>query len=172
MFPEYYESIFSSVDRSAKFFPKFPFINSDIITGSHIKLYIPFHRLMETTITGFCENVDLQKKYFNSSDDEKTQAYKEDEMLNCINKAYLISIDDQSIEVDFVFNKYLLDKFSLNTLYTYIPIDSMENGKHVLRIEKKIADDLERVAIENGEFNITYSMDNDSIINIPFYISK
>ena len=89
-----------------------------------------------------------------------------------MNNAYNIFIDREEIESDFVFYDYAHILLDIKTFFMLIPLDQYLNGRHTLRINKILKDDMIAVNFESGKFEQEFVSGSDSTLNIPFYISR
>ena len=169
-----YEDKFMQRDHYDKnLYPRYPFIQSDVITENYLKLHIPYHSSMNIPIENLCP--EIAGIFLKSDTSGLNTIDKQERILNCINNAYTIVIDSEEIESDFVFYDYAHPLLDIKTFFMFIPLGQHLNGRHTLRIDKILKDGFNGVSFDNnGEFEITY--DNDSInastLNIPFYISR
>ncbi len=169
-----YEDNFKQKDHyDENQYPRYPFIQSDIITENYLKLHIPYHASMNIPIENLCP--EIAGIFLESDTSEVQKIDKQERVLNCINNAYTIFIDSEEIESDFVFYEYAHPLLDIKTFFMLIPLDQYPNGRHALKIDKVLKDGFNGISFDNnGEFELTY--DNDSInastLNIPFYISR
>ena len=98
---------------------------------------------------------------------------KQERIINCINNAYTIFIDREEIESDFVFYTYAHLLLDIKTFFMLIPLDQYPNGRHTLRIDKILKDDMIGATFSSeGKFEQEFGSGSDSTLNIPFYISR
>ncbi|NRD20630.1 hypothetical protein HNV08_11270 [Winogradskyella eckloniae] len=119
-------------------------IQSKIITGNFVKVFVRFTESIEDNIFNFNENLkpekdkrgmitDFSKGYNSAKFDSKIQRQKFDSLkkdyLRTFNQLYTVEIDTIQFTSDFVINK--------NTLgfETYLPTASLSEGKHLLTIK-------------------------------------
>jgi hypothetical protein len=151
-------------------YPSYPFIQSDVISENYLKLHIPYHSILNRPIERFCPEVS---GIFLVPDTSVVQEIeKQDRILNCINNAYSLFIDKEKIESDFVFYDYSHHLLDIKTFFMLIPVDEYNNGRHVLRIDKLLKDDMIGASLNNGKFVQEFVSGSDSTLYIPFYISK
>ena len=151
-------------------FTKYPFISSEIISESFLKLYMPFHPIIHSSIDSACgiENSDKGSSYYQS-------------LINCINSQYTIYIDNDTILSDFVFYDYSYNDISIKTFFMPIPVKNYQEGKHIIIIEKLFYEyygfNEDSAAFNSGCYydenvKVELMKARDSIIHIPFYIYR
>ncbi|KAA3624322.1 MAG: hypothetical protein DWQ02_23230 [Bacteroidetes bacterium] len=128
-----------------------PVIQSQTITTDHIKLFIPW----------FEREVDARGKICGTpappdslSQTEKRQ-FKNRFINNCMSEYYKISIDDK-IKPGLKFKKHYHQHHEEKGFQTFIALDSLENGQHLLKIEKGYTN-------EDGKSAVQY---------VPFYLER
>ena len=67
---------------------------------------------------------------------------KEEKVIDCINKAYSIMIDDTLIKSDFIFYEYSKLGVPMQTFFMLIPTNNLDNGKHVLEVYETFKRDI------------------------------
>ena len=155
---------FSSADH--------PFINSEIISASYLKLYIPFHPIIHSSLDSAC---GITSKILAGD-----QNIGKEILLNCINSQYAIYIDNDTIVNDFVFYAYSGKDISLSAFFMPILVNDYEEGKHVVTVEKLFYEhyvDIEDSTEQSGWFTddedeVKLTKYSDSLIHIPFYIYR
>jgi hypothetical protein len=150
-------------------FTMYPFISSEIISESFLKLYVPFHPIIHSSIDSACGivNSDKGSSYYQS-------------LINCINSQYAIYIDNDTVVSDFVFYDYFSNDISIKTFFMPISVKNYQEGKHIIRIEKlfyEYYDFIEDSADQSGWFfeediETKLVKGSDSLIHIPFYIYR
>jgi len=151
-------------------YPSYPFIQSDVISENYLKLHIPYNSILNRPIEQFCPEVS---GIFLVQDTSVVQEIeKQDRILNCINTAFSLLIDNKEIESDFIFYDYSHHLLDIKTFFMLIPVDEYNNGRHVLRIDKLLKDDMIGASLNNGKFVQEFVSGSDSTLYIPFYISK
>jgi len=151
-------------------YPLFPFIQSDVIIDNYVKLHIPYRALMNRPIEEFCP--ELKGIFLLPDTSEVQKIDKQQRILNCINDAYTIFIDSKEIESDFVFYDYAHLLLDIKTFFMVIPLDQDINGRHVLRIDKVLKDNMIGATFDAGDFEQEFVSGSDSTVNIPFYIFR
>jgi len=153
-------------------FTKYPFINSEIISESYLKLYIPFHPVIHSSLDSSC---GITRKILAGD-----QNIGKEILLNCINSQYAIYIDNDTIVNDFVFYDYSGNDISLSAFFMPILVNDYEEGKHVVTVEKLFYegyDYIEDSTEQSGWFTddedeVKLTKYSDSLIHIPFYIYR
>ena len=171
MSKDYYEDRMqdSKVKISSKFLP---FINSEIISESYLKLYIPFQPYMHASIDSACANIN--------SEYDRNSISDQSGLVNCINSQYAIYIDNDTIENDFIINKYFSDDAYLNTFFMPISVEKYLDGRHTITIEKLFYQeawfrnnkDSTIANMLNEGSHLVLEKARDSIIHVPFYIYR
>ena len=171
MSKNYYEDRMqdSKIKISSKFLP---FINSEIISESYLKLYIPFQPYMHASIDSACANIN--------SEYDRNSISDQSDLVNCINSQYAIYIDNDTIENDFIINKYFSDDAYLNTFFMPISVKKYLDGRHTITIEKlfyqeawfRNNEDSTSADVLNDDSHLVLEKARDSITHIPFYIYR
>jgi hypothetical protein len=126
-------------------------IQSKVITDPFLKIYVPFFKSMEDMIFKFNPDLKPEKDQrglhsnmingFNSSKD-KDRKLKIDslriEYVRTFNNIYSIKIDSIEYKSEFVIDKIKNEKFGFET---YIGINNLKEGKHMLVMCKQIKKD-------------------------------
>ena len=149
-----------------------PFINSEIISESYLKLYIPFQPIMHASIDSACANI-------NSEFDSESISDQSD-LINCINTIYAIYIDNDTIENDFIVNGYSSEDVAMNVFFMPISVKRYLDGRHTITIEKLYYEEASIINNEdstetnllNDDSHLVLEKARDSIIHIPFYIYR
>jgi len=171
MSKNYYEDRMQ--DSKIKFSSQFlPFINSEIISESYLKLYIPFQPFIHASIDSACANIN--------SEYDRNSISDQSDLVNCINSQYAIYIDNDTIENDFIINKYFSDDAYLNTFFMPVSVKKYLDGRHTITIEKLFYEEAwyrnnEDSTLANSltdDSHIVLDKARDSIIHIPFYIYR
>jgi len=151
-------------------YPSYPFIQSDVISEKHLKLHIPYLSIMNRPIEDLCPEVSGIFIVADTSEVQKIE--KQERILNCINNAYSLFIDKEEIESDFVFYDYSHLLLDIKTFFMLIPLEQYNNGRHILRIDKLLKDDMIGASLMDGKLEQEFVSGSDSTYYIPFYISR
>ena len=166
---KHYEDKFKyNDDYDSNLYPTYPFIQSDVITQNYLKLHIPYHASMNKPIEKLCP--EIAGIVFKSDTSKINNPEKEKKILNCINTAYAIFINENLIENDFVFYEYAHPLLDIKSFFMLIPLDLYLNGRHVLSIEKTIKYQKSASFDSSGTFDQEFN-DGPST-HIPFYLSR
>tara|TARA_B100000959_G_C14889315_1_gene585968 strand:+ start:51 stop:965 length:915 start_codon:yes stop_codon:yes gene_type:complete len=159
----YYENQFHKIEKKdEESYPESIFINSEIIFSNYLKLYIPYIPTINKSLKKICPNI------IDINDDAGSD--KEKEVLDCINLAYNVFIGDQQIESDFIFYLYPHEYTNIETFFMIVPLNEIEDGKHVLKIIKNVKAEGE---ISVGPRSVELDRPGiNSIGLIPFYLQR
>ena len=159
-----YENQFSDIDDH-HVFPDVPFINSDIIENNYLRLYIPYFAETNTFYKKLCDSID----YISSEDPDSK---KVQEVLDCMNLAYKITIDDKEIESNFIFYSYSKLGVDMKTLFMPITIKHLDDGQHTIVISEMFSRNI-NVEIDDEVVALQIVADGDNkSYSIPFYIFR
>ena len=167
-YKNYEDKFKNNDDYDSNLYPTYPFIQSDVITQNYLKLHIPYHASMNKPIEQLCPEV--VGIVFESDTLKINNPEKEKKILNCINNAYTIFINENLIENDFIFYEYAHPLLDIKSFFMLIPLDLYLNGRHVLSIEQTIKYQKSASFDSNGTFDQEFA-DGPSI-HIPFYLSR
>lgn len=164
----YEDRLLASSDNFS--FTRYPFINSEIISESYLKLHIPFHPYIHSSLDSAC-SITIQ-----SLEDDANIAEHE-LLLDCINNVYAIYIDNDTIVNDFVFYTYTAGDVYINTFFMPISVSKYQEGKHVITIEKLFFEEIfdkkaGRGVIFADSTDYILAKGLDSLVHIPFYIYR
>ena len=95
---------------------------------------------------------------------------KQERILNCINNAYAIFINEEHIESNFVFYDYAHPLLDIKSFFMLMSLDQYPNGRHTLKIDKMLKDKWKSISFVDGVFEQEFAL--DSTLHIPFYISR
>ena len=169
----YYENKFKFIELGEDAsYPEDPFINSDIISSNYLKLHIPYSPEINNSLRDICPEIQNINDFGGTLNDEE-QAF-EDAALQCINERYIISINDKQFKSDFIFYFYSNQYANMHTYYMVISLDNIDNGKHILSIEKKVLIKNENEEENKGEelSSIKKEWEHKTLEIIPFYVFK
>ncbi len=148
-----------------------PFINSEIISKSYLKLHIPFHPYLHTSLDSAC---GITSKILASD-----QNIADEILLDCINDVYAIYIDNDTIDNDFVFYRYSSGDVSIKTFFMPISVNKYKEGRHIITVEKLFSEWYSDGVYSEDEEDWVYESDElilskstDSLTHIPFYIYR
>ena len=159
----YYENKFEDIDDE-HILPVDPFINADIITKNYLKLHIPYFPEANAFYKQLCDNIE-------NINSEWVEEEQEDQVIDCINKAYSIMIDDVFIESDFIFYEYSKLGVPMQTFFMLIPINNLDNGKHVLGVYETFKRNL-NIDLSDNVVGLQVVSDAEDSWIIPFYFFK
>ena len=157
----YYENKFEDLDIDYVL-PQDPFMNAHIITDGYLKLYIPYYAESNSVYKYKCDNIE-------NINYESTPPDKEQIVLDCINKFYHITIDDENIISDFIFYNYSKLGVEMRTFFMPISINDLKNGKHIIKIKEGFN------TITEGSKNTYATAEvsrNPLTYIIPFYVFR
>ena len=157
----YYENKFEDLDVNYVLAQN-PFINEDILTEGYLKLYIPYYPESNSLYKQNCKNIKNINHEFAEQEDEIA-------VLDCINKFYKVTIDNQIIESDFIFYHYSKLGVEMRTFFMPISINNFKNGKHIIEIKEELYKINIDLKIADGKAEL--ERDSQTYI-IPFYIFK
>ena len=174
-----------------------PRINSYIINENIVELFIPYYAGIDQLAELSC---NLERVYSDSLDGvlnaSKTSIsfdsddlfirddfhYKIDDILNCLNKFYILSINDTiSIQTDL--SMYIHPLFSQKGYNMVVDVTELSNGKHYLSIELNsefnpdnagdhiLKNSDEGTMIISSQNWLEEIYEKDNFIRIPFYKS-
>ena len=105
--------------------------------------------------------------------DLKGESELEMDVLDCINERYIISIDGEKTDSDFIFYHYAYDYIKLPTFFMIVPLNNIDNGKHILNISKiNLKNDRVHFGIgkDFDKSNIPKAWEEKVVRVIPFYL--
>ena len=135
---ENYEDLIKANNK----FVKHPIIQSKVIRENYLKIFIPYSENIEDyvfsfnkglkpedDIRGLSSDITFNETFDFSKKDSLTKEY-----LKTFNSIYYVLIDSMAYESEFIIGKSLKDKLGFET---YLSLDSLEKGKHLLKINRK-----------------------------------
>ena len=179
MSKNYYEDrLLAAADNFSS--TQYPFINSEIISESYLRLYIPFHPSIHSSLDSACGITNQILAGDQNIGKQDQNIGKQEILLDCINNVYAIYVDNDTIVNDFVFYNYSSEDASINTFFMPIAVSDYADGKHVITVEKLFAqhyrypeeDSIGQRTFVPDDIEMFLSKDNDSLIHIPFYIYR
>ena len=102
---------------------------------------------------------------------ENVELDNENNVLNCMNNAYKITIDDMLITSDFIFYNYSKSDVEIKTFFMPIQIKNIKDGKHIIKIEEMFKRDFQ-LNLSDDVVAIQVSNVGQESFTIPFYIFK
>ena len=159
-----YENQFSNIDDH-HILPEVPFINADIIQNNYLRLYIPYFNEANSFYKEFCNSIN----YINSEDPDSK---KVQEVLDCMNLAYKITIDDKDIESNFIFYSYSKLGVDMEMLFMPITLDYLDDGQHTIVISEMFARNI-NIEVDDEVVALRVIVDDENkSYSIPFYIFR
>lgn len=124
-------------------FIKYPYIQSKVIQNNYLKIFIPYSKSIENYVFSFNKSLKPENDIrglgseitFNETFNTNERDSLRKEYLKTFNVIYSVSIDSTKCDTEFIIGKSLRNKLGFET---YIGIDSLERGKHLLKIERKL----------------------------------
>jgi len=140
-----------------------PYIQSKVIQENYLKIFIPFSRSVENYVFSFNKSLEPEKDIRGLGSDisfnDELNFIKRDslrnEYLKTFNIIYSVHIDSTKYDTEFIIGKSLRNKMGFET---YVSIDSVDKGKHLLKISRKLLRDKDTL--------------NRSVARIPFWYFK
>jgi hypothetical protein len=122
-------------------FVKSIFIQSKVITGNYIKVFIPYSESIENRVFEHNKGLKPEKDIrglgseitFNDTFDVSKTDSLRIEYLKTFNAIYSVIIDSTEQKTKFIIARSLKNKLGFET---YIGIDRLENGKHQLKVSR------------------------------------
>ncbi|MCB0652504.1 MAG: hypothetical protein KDC85_14605 [Saprospiraceae bacterium] len=120
-----------------------PVIPSEIIRDDHLRLFLPWYDREDSFRTVLCGEPSLGEAM------EKDEKWRIEGLFNndCMTKYYTIFIDDKVIP-GVIFRKHYHENNEEEGSLTYIALDSLKNGPHLLKIERGYTNDKGEKAIQ------------------------
>ncbi|MEM8998839.1 MAG: hypothetical protein AAGB24_01130 [Bacteroidota bacterium] len=109
-----------------------PEIDSDIVNGQVIKLFIP---IFDNELSDFEKICGIEKSGISSKKEDTEIQFLREAYLSCYQENHLLHIDGKKISPQFV--KYDHQTTGQFGILGYLNLDGLENGPHSLRITKK-----------------------------------
>ena len=96
---------------------------------------------------------------------------QQQQLIDCLNQGYVLSIDDNIIDSDFIFYKYSHEGVNINTFFMVIPLKKIPNGLHELKLSRNF--DLETEINDEGRvMQLSIANSGEKYTIIPFYLFK
>jgi len=123
-----------------------PYIQSKVIEENYLKIFIPFSRSVENYVFSFNKSLEPEKDIRGLGSDisfDETFNFSErdslrNEYLKTFNIIYSVYIDSTKYDSEFIIGKSLRNKMGFET---YVSLDSLDKGKHLLKINRKLLRD-------------------------------
>ena len=140
-------------------------INADIVENNYLRLYIPYFNEVNSFYEEFCDSID----YINLEDPDSK---KVQEVLDCVNNAYKIKIDDKEIESNFIFYSYSKLGVDMETLFMPVTLDYLDDGQHTIVISEMFTRNI-NIEVDDEVVAVRVIADDDNkSYSIPFYIFR
>ena len=145
-------------------FVKNPIIQSKVIREKYLKIFIPYSENIEDFVFSFNKTLKPEDDIrglgseisFNETFDFSKKDSLTKEYLKTFNIIYTIRIDSTAYETEFIIGKSLKNKLGFET---YIGIESLEQGKHLLKIKRKFLRDQDTLKRNIAEIPFWYYRD-------------
>lgn len=118
-------------------------IPKKVITESFLKVFVVYRDNVEDNVFDFNEGLKPEKDIrglgsnirFNSEDlSAKNMDSLKREYIKTFNEVYVVTIDSTEYDKDFIFSQSMKSELGFET---YVKIDSLQEGKHLLRVTRK-----------------------------------
>lgn len=124
-----------------------PVIQSDVISSDHLRLFIPWFARETAARESICGKQEFPPDLSKEAQRDLKRRFEND----CMAQYYQISIDSMPVQ-EISFTKHFHQNMDEKGFLTYIPLDSLTNGKHLLKIEKGYKNDEGQNAIQHIQF--------------------
>lgn len=143
---------------------KRPIIQSKVIQDNYLKLFIPYSENVEDYVFEFNKSLKPENDIrglgsditFNDSNGFKNRDSIRNEYIKTINILYSVSVDSTIYKTEFILSKSLKDKMGFET---YIGIDSLSKGKHLLKLNRNYLKDKDTLQRNIAEIPFWYYRD-------------
>lgn len=118
-------------------------IPTKVITESFLKVFVVYRDHVEDNVFEFNEGLKPEKDIrglstdirFNSGDKSATNLDSlKREYVKTFNDVYVVTIDSTDYQSDFIFSQSMKSELGFET---YVKIDSLQEGRHLLRVSRK-----------------------------------
>jgi hypothetical protein len=124
-------------------FVKNTIIQSKVIRDNYVKVFIPYSQSIENRVFEHNKGLKPEKDKrglgseirFNETIDYSKKDSLKNQYLKSFNSIYTVFVDSTEYKSDFIFSKSLKNKLGFET---YIDIDSLKKGKHLLKVQRYI----------------------------------
>ena len=155
---------YEDVLRANNKFVKRPIIQSKVIQDNYLKLFIPYSENVEDYVFEFNKSLKPENDIrglgsditFNDSNGFKNRDSIRNEYIKTINILYSVSVDSTIYKTEFILSKSLKDKMGFET---YIGIDSLSKGKHLLKLNRNYLKDKDTLQRNIAEIPFWYYRD-------------
>ena len=122
-------------------FVKNTIIQSKVIRDNYVKVFIPYSQSIENRVFEYNKGLKPEKDKrglgseirFNETIDYSKRDSLKSQYLKTFNSIYTVLVDSTEYKSDFIFSKSLKNKLGFET---YIDIDSLKKGKHLLKVQR------------------------------------
>jgi hypothetical protein len=123
-------------------YARMPSIQSDIVTGSYVKLFIPYYpRRYNTAIAKSCPGLHtLQSRGLQIGSDAPVPDSAAIPVLECLGRIHGVTVDGAP-RPDLQYRFYEHPATGIKGVITYIPADSLTRGQHVITVRQVPAAD-------------------------------
>ena len=118
-------------------YPRLPSIQSDIVTGSYVKLFIPYYpRRHNVIMARSCPSLrPLQGRGLQVGADSPAPDSLAIPALECLARIHAVTVDGAP-RSDLKFSFYEHPGTGIKGILTYIPADSLARGQHVITVRQ------------------------------------
>ena len=118
-------------------FPRLPSIQSDIITGSYVKLFIPYvPRRHNPMVARTCPTLQpIQRRGLQVGPDTPVPDSLAKPVLQCLAQIHAVTVDGAQ-RPDLQFRFYEHSTTGIRGIITYIPADSLARGQHMITVRQ------------------------------------
>jgi hypothetical protein len=124
--------------RSAdEVYGRLPSIQSDIVTGTYVKLFIPYvPRRHNPMVAGICPSLKpVQERGLQLGADRAIPDSLAMAVLQCLARIHAVTLDGAP-RPDLQFRFYEHPESGIKGILTYIPADSLARGQHVITVQQ------------------------------------
>jgi hypothetical protein len=129
--------LYESQREAGDIYARTPSIQSDIITGSYVKLFIPYYaRRYNAAIAKSCPAVHpLQSRGLQIGTDAPVPDSAAIPVLECLGRLHAVTVDGAP-RPDLQYRFYEHPGTGIKGVITYIPADSLTRGQHVITVRQ------------------------------------
>jgi hypothetical protein len=127
--------LYESQRSADDLYPTLPSIQSDVITGPHVKLFIPYIPRRENAVVAkTCPSMHpIQPRGVQFGADKPVPDSLVMPVLECLSRIHDVTLDGAPRH-DFQFRFYEHPASGIKGIITYIPADSLTRGQHVITV--------------------------------------